>query len=69
MRKNRRLFHTLIALYGDGVEKFENVVWSELERMFTEIDQADGKDTDLEQILTKSLKIIIYVLVRIFLVG
>lgn len=52
MRKNRRLFHTLIALYGDGVEKFENVVWSELERMFTEIDQADGKDTDLEQILT-----------------
>ncbi|CAG5128223.1 unnamed protein product [Candidula unifasciata] len=60
----RRLFYSVIGLYGDGVAKFEDMVWREIERMFMEIDVREGKDTDLSSILTRSLKIILYILVR-----
>lgn len=65
MKKKRRLFHNVIGLYGEGVTKFENVVLSELERMHADIEQTGGKDADIGGILVRSLKIIIYILVRI----
>ncbi|CAG5128222.1 unnamed protein product [Candidula unifasciata] len=52
MKKKRRLFYNVIGLYGNGVAK-----------MFTDIDLCEGKDTDLTSILTRSLKVIIYILV------
>ncbi|BFZ07285.1 hypothetical protein BsWGS_10324 [Bradybaena similaris] len=63
MRKKRRLFYNVIGLYGDGVSKFENVVWGEIERMFTDFDLREREDIDIIQILARYLKIIICILV------
>ncbi|BFZ07291.1 hypothetical protein BsWGS_10330 [Bradybaena similaris] len=62
MKKKRRLFHSVIGLYGEGVTRFENVVLSELERMHADIEKTGGKDADIAGILVRSLKIIIYIL-------
>ncbi|CAG5129685.1 unnamed protein product [Candidula unifasciata] len=62
MRKKRKLFHSTLRLYGDGVQKFENVALEEMQRMFAEIDAAGGADFDLSATLSRSLKIIIYIL-------
>ncbi|BFZ07286.1 hypothetical protein BsWGS_10325 [Bradybaena similaris] len=63
MIKKRRLFYNVNSLYGDGVSKFENVVWEEIERMFTDIDLREGEDIDITKILDRYLKIIICILV------
>uniref|UniRef100_A0A0B7BIT7 Cytochrome P450 n=1 Tax=Arion vulgaris TaxID=1028688 RepID=A0A0B7BIT7_9EUPU len=62
MQKKRRMFFKVIGLYGEGVDKFENVVWGEMERMFAEIEKFQGKDMNLSLSLSRSLKIIIYIL-------
>ncbi|BFZ07283.1 hypothetical protein BsWGS_10322 [Bradybaena similaris] len=63
MRKKRRLFYNVIGLYGDGVRKFENIVWGEIERMFADIDLSRGCDTNITAMLSRSLNIIIYILI------
>lgn len=63
MRQKRKMFFSSLRLYGDGVSKFENVVWEEMQRMFAEIDAIGYEDFDLSATLSRSLKIIIYILV------
>lgn len=63
MRQKRKMFFSSLRLYGDGVSKFENVVWEEMQRMFSEIDAIRNVDFDLSATLSRSLKIIIYILV------
>ncbi|CAG5128436.1 unnamed protein product [Candidula unifasciata] len=62
MRKKRRMFHSAIGHYGDGIEKFENVVSGEMDRLLTELEQFENEDVDLWKYLARSLKIIIYIL-------
>ncbi|BFZ07290.1 hypothetical protein BsWGS_10329 [Bradybaena similaris] len=62
MRKKRRMFHNVIGLYGDGIEKFENVVAGEMDRLLVELEGHENKDFELWKYLARSLKIIIYIL-------
>ncbi|XP_005092449.1 steroid 17-alpha-hydroxylase/17,20 lyase-like [Aplysia californica] len=55
-----------MGIYGEGVDKFEGVVGKELDRVLEEMDtaRATGLDIHMPQILSRSLKIILYVLVN-----
>ncbi|XP_005105632.1 farnesoate epoxidase [Aplysia californica] len=65
-RQKRTLFHKMMGIYGEGVDKFESVVGKELDRVLEEMDiaRATGQDVPMSQILAKSLKIILYILVN-----
>ncbi|XP_035827557.1 cytochrome P450 2D10 isoform X2 [Aplysia californica] len=65
-RQKRTLFHKMMGIYGEGVDKFESVVGNELDRILEEMDtaRATGQDIPISQILSRSLKIILYVLVN-----
>ncbi|XP_012942000.2 cytochrome P450 76A1 [Aplysia californica] len=65
-RQKRTLFHKIMGIYGEGVDKFESVVSKELDRVLEEMDTARVTDQDIPmpQILSRSLKIILYVLVN-----
>ncbi|CAG5128435.1 unnamed protein product [Candidula unifasciata] len=62
MKKKRRLFHNVLHLYGDGIEKFENVVSGEMDRLMTELEQFENQDIEFWRYLARSLKIVIYIL-------
>ncbi|XP_005105622.2 steroid 17-alpha-hydroxylase/17,20 lyase [Aplysia californica] len=65
-RQKRTLFHKVMGIYGDGVDKFESIVSKELDRVLEEMDTArvTNQDIPMPQILSRSLKIILYVLVN-----
>lgn len=65
MKKKRRLFHNCLHLYGDGIEKFEDVVAGEMDRLMTELEQYENQDIEFWKHIARSLKIIIYILVSI----
>lgn len=54
----------MLNMYGDGVHKFEEVVWGEMERLIKELEAQEGEDIQLSHSLGRSLKIIIYILVK-----
>ncbi|CAG5132093.1 unnamed protein product, partial [Candidula unifasciata] len=63
MRKKRRMFHSVISVYGDGVEKFENIVSGEMNRLMAELEHYENKDFELYKFLARSLKNIVFILV------
>lgn len=54
----------MLNMYGDGVHKFEEVVWGEMERLIKELEAQEGEDIQLSHSLGRSLKIVIYILVK-----
>ncbi|XP_005093545.2 farnesoate epoxidase [Aplysia californica] len=64
MKQKRILFFKLMGLYGEGVDKFENVVGKELNRLLGELDKAKGQDVPIHQMLARSLKVILFLLVN-----
>ncbi|XP_005092448.1 steroid 17-alpha-hydroxylase/17,20 lyase-like [Aplysia californica] len=65
-RQKRTLFHKVMGIHGEGVDKFEGVVGKELDRVLKKMDtiRATGQDIPITQILSRSLKIILYVLIK-----
>ncbi|KAH9512763.1 hypothetical protein Btru_038131 [Bulinus truncatus] len=65
-RKKRKLFHKGVALYGDGVEKFEAVVGGEIDLLVDHLDivSSTGQDVQLDEILSNALKNILCILMN-----
>jgi steroid 17alpha-monooxygenase/17alpha-hydroxyprogesterone aldolase len=61
-KKKRKIFHYAISLFGDGVERFENVVYQEMDRLFEELKQFENQDINLSRYISRSLKIVLYIL-------
>ncbi|BFZ07288.1 hypothetical protein BsWGS_10327 [Bradybaena similaris] len=62
MKKKRRLFHNCLHLYGDGIQKFEDVVAGEMDRLMDELEQYENQDVEFWKHIARSLKVIIYIL-------
>ncbi|KAI8772393.1 steroid 17-alpha-hydroxylase/17,20 lyase isoform X1 [Biomphalaria glabrata] len=65
-RKKRKLFHRGVALYGDGVEKFEAIVGGELDLVLEHLDKmaSTGQDVQMDQVLSEALKNILVILIN-----
>ncbi|XP_059145625.1 steroid 17-alpha-hydroxylase/17,20 lyase-like [Physella acuta] len=65
-RKKRRLFHKAVAMYGDGVERFEKVVGEELDFLCVELEKLSsaGKDVQMDAMLSNALKYILCILIN-----
>ena len=61
--KMRKVFHTALHLYGDGVPKFENAVKSEIENLIQKIRNLEGKDFDPSPVFERSLGNLVSILV------
>ncbi|KAK7446408.1 hypothetical protein BaRGS_00040269 [Batillaria attramentaria] len=60
--KKRRLFHQTIKIYGDGIERFEGTVQTELRRLVSKIEDSAGEEMDMEDLLSSSLLCVLAVL-------
>ena len=61
--KQRKLFHTALHLYGDGVPKFETTVKTEITRLIERIKSFDSDDFDPSPIFERSLGNLVSILV------
>ncbi|KAK7446409.1 hypothetical protein BaRGS_00040270 [Batillaria attramentaria] len=60
--QRRRLFHQAVKFYGDGVERFESTIQTELRRLTVSIEDSAGEEMDLEKLLSSSLLCVLTVL-------
>ena len=63
----RKMFHSSLRLYGDGVHRFESTVQGELSRLMEELERKDGEDVCLEDYISNTLLNILSILVCDFL--
>ncbi|BFZ07287.1 hypothetical protein BsWGS_10326 [Bradybaena similaris] len=63
MRKKRRMYHAVVSIYGDGVEKFESIVSDEMNILMEELERHENQDFQLGKFLARSLKHIVCILV------
>lgn len=60
--KRRRLMHSAIKFYGDGVERFESTVQTELQRLTSRIEAKVGEEIELDRYLNYSLLSVLHIL-------
>ncbi|KAK7475339.1 hypothetical protein BaRGS_00033415 [Batillaria attramentaria] len=60
--KKRRLFHSALRFYGDGVERFERTVQNELRRLVTSLEDREGEEIDVMALLSTSIVNVLLVL-------
>ncbi|XP_025110370.1 steroid 17-alpha-hydroxylase/17,20 lyase-like [Pomacea canaliculata] len=58
----RKMFHSALRLYGDGVQRFESTVQEEVRRLMEELEQCLGEDVYIEEHLSFSLLCILSIL-------
>ncbi|KAL8582121.1 hypothetical protein ACOMHN_004041 [Nucella lapillus] len=58
----RKMFHSSLRLYGDGVHKFESSVQGELGRLIEELEGVEGKDICIEDYMSDTLLNILSIL-------
>lgn len=61
----RKMFHSALRLYGDGVQRFESTVQEEVRRLMEELEQCLGEDVYIEEHLSFSLLCILSILVML----
>ena len=61
--KMRKVFHSALHLYGDGIPKYEKAVQSELETLIQRINNFEGDDFDPSPVFERSLGNLVSILV------
>lgn len=57
------MYHTVISIYGVGVEKFETIVSDEMNILMEELERHENQDFQIGKFLARSLKYIICIMV------
>nr|KAG5696921.1 hypothetical protein BaRGS_015885 [Batillaria attramentaria] len=58
----RKMFHSALRLYGDGVQKFESTVQGELRHMIERLEQHTGEDICIEEHISDTLLCVLSIL-------
>ncbi|XP_076441329.1 cytochrome P450 2B19-like [Babylonia areolata] len=58
----RKMFHSSLRLYGDGVHRFESTVQGELSRLIEELEEVEGSDICIEDYMSDTLLSILVIL-------
>ncbi|KAK7099993.1 steroid 17-alpha-hydroxylase/17,20 lyase-like [Littorina saxatilis] len=58
----RKMFHSSLRLYGDGVHRFESTVQGELTRLIEQLEETDGRDICLEDYMSNTLLSVLSIL-------